>query len=161
MDLFGNKARVEIERKYLVVGEGWRGLGESVAVRQGFLSVGAGSTVRVRRVLDRGYIAVKGPSRGATRAEFEYEIPARDADAMLAGLCEGTVIEKVRHRIPVGDLVWEVDEFGGKNRGLILAEVEVESEDQTISPPSWIGEEVTRDPRYFNAYLARRPFTTW
>ena len=98
---------------------------------------------------------------GATRSEYEYEIPAGDAEEMLDDLCERPIIEKNRYKIPLGDVIWEVDEFLGVNDGLIVAEVELKSEDQAFDKPEWIGAEVTDDPRYFNANLIARPFSTW
>lgn len=151
----------EIERKFLVVGDAWRKLGEATVFRQGYLSTVKERTVRVRIVGDKGYLTVKGLSIGAKRAEFEYEIPAADADAMLNELCELPLIEKTRCKIPVGDLIWEVDEFVGDNEGLIVAEVELSDEDQEIRLPDWIGEEVTDDPRYFNVNLVAHPYKNW
>ena len=160
--MYGDKARIEIERKFLIKDESWRNeIGDSTKVRQGFLSIDQKATVRVRRVLDLGVITVKGITEGISRSEFEYEIPKVDADEMLETLCLGTVIEKVRHRILRDDLVWEIDEFLGGNMGLILAELELRSEDQDFERPSWLGEEVSYDPRYFNAYMATKPHSEW
>ena len=103
----------------------------------------------------------KGVSVGAARKEYEYEIPPADADEMIDRLCEKPIVEKNRYRIPVGDVTWEVDEFLGINEGLVVAEVELHSEDQSFDKPDWIGEEVTGDPKYFNANLVARPFSTW
>jgi adenylate cyclase len=150
----------EIERKFLVRGEEWRALAVGVRYRQGYLSTVKERTVRVRTVGERGYLTVKGITVGATRKEFEYEIPAADAAALLE-LCEQPLVEKVRYRIPAGGLTWEVDEFEGVNRGLIVAECELASEDQRIELPPWIGAEVTGDPRYFNSNLIAHPFTAW
>jgi adenylate cyclase len=150
----------EIERKYLVRGEAWRELAPGLRYRQGYLSTVKERTVRVRTVGDHGYLTVKGVTIGATRREFEYEIPGGDAVSLLE-LCEQPLVEKVRYRIPFGGLTWEVDEFEGVNRGLIVAECELSSEDQRIDLPPWIGEEVTGDPRYFNSNLIANPFTTW
>ena len=160
--MYGDKARVEIERKFLIKDDSWRaGIGDSTEVRQGFLSFDEHATVRVRRVLDIGVITVKGKTQGISRSEFEYQIPKQDADEMLDTLCRGVVIDKTRHRIFVGDLVWEVDEFHGANQGLILAEIELASEDQEFDRPSWLGKEVSYDIKYFNSYLARHPFSSW
>ncbi len=150
----------EIERKFLVRGEAWRALASGVRYRQGYLSTVKERTVRVRTVGERGYLTVKGITVGATRKEFEYEIPAADAAALLE-LCEQPLVEKVRYRIPADGLTWEVDEFEGVNRGLIVAECELASEEQRIELPPWIGAEVTGDPRYFNSNLIAHPFTTW
>jgi adenylate cyclase len=151
----------EIERKFLVKAEAWRKPADGVRYRQGYLSTVKERTVRVRTAGDKGYITVKGVTVGATRAEYEYEIPQLDANEMLDRLCERPLIEKTRYRIPRDGVVWEVDEFEGENRGLITAEVELKREDQKVSIPDWVGEEVTKDPRYFNANLVAHPFTRW
>jgi len=150
----------EIERKYLVRGDAWRKLAEGVRYRQGYLSTVKERTVRVRTVDDRGYLTIKGVTVGATRKEFEYDIPAGDA-VLLLEMCEQPLVEKVRYKIPSGGLTWEVDEFEGANQGLIVAECELSSEDQRIELPPWIGEEVTADPRYFNSNLIAHPFSKW
>jgi CYTH domain-containing protein len=131
-----------------------------VRYRQGYLSTVKERTVRVRTVDDRGYLTIKGVTVGATRKEFEYDIPADDA-VLLLELCEQPLVEKVRYKIPFGGLTWEVDEFEGVNQGLVVAECELSSEDQRIESPPWIGEEVTGDPRYFNSNLIAHPFTKW
>jgi len=150
----------EIERKNLVRGDDWRKLAPGVRYRQGYLSTVKERTVRVRTVGPHGYLTVKGLTVGATRREFEYPIPAADAETLLE-MCEQPLVEKVRYAIPLGSLVWEVDEFEGVNRGLIVAECELKSEDQRIDLPAWIGEEVTGDPRYFNSNLIAHPFSKW
>jgi adenylate cyclase len=129
--------------------------------RQGYLSTVKERTVRVRTAGDKGYITVKGISVGATRSEYEYEVPLADANEMLDRLCECPLIEKIRYRIPTGDLTWEVDEFEGENRGLITAEVELTTESQAVPLPDWIGAEVTGDSRYFNSNLVAHPFSQW
>jgi len=151
----------EIERKFLVAGEAWRALAEGTRYRQGYLSTVKERTVRVRTIGDKGFLTIKGLSRGATRSEYEYEIPAADAEEMLDELCEKPIIEKNRYKIPLEGVTWEVDEFFGVNAGLIVAEVELQSEDQAFAKPEWIGEEVTDDPKYFNANLIARPYSTW
>lgn len=151
----------EIERKFLVAGDAWRALAPGVAYRQGYLNSAKERTVRIRTVGERAYLTVKGPSVGATRAEYEYEIPPADCNAMLDTLAERPLIEKTRYKIPYGGLTWEVDEFFGDNAGLVVAEVELGSEGQAFEKPAWIGQEVTGDPRYFNSNLIKRPFTTW
>jgi CYTH domain-containing protein len=151
----------EIERKFLVAGEDWRALARGTRYRQGYLSTVKERTVRVRTIDDKGFLTVKGITVGATRSEYEYEIPAADADEMLDDLCQKPIIKKNRYKIALGDVTWEVDEFLGVNDGLIVAEVELQSEDQPFPKPDWIGEEVTDDPRYFNANLVTRPFSTW
>ena len=151
----------EIERKFLVAGEDWRSLAPGTRYRQGYLSTVKERTVRVRTIDDKGYLTVKGISVGATRSEYEYEIPAAEAEEMLDELCEQPIIEKNRYKIPLGGVTWEVDEFLGVNQGLIVAEVELQSEDQAFAKPNWIGEEVTEDPKYFNANLIVQPFSPW
>ena len=151
----------EIERKFLVKGNSWRGLAEGKHYRQGYLSTVKERTVRVRTAGEKGYITVKGISTGASRSEYEYEIPTSDANEMLDKLCERPLIEKTRYRIPQDGLVWEIDEFEGDNRGLVTAEIELKDEKQSVQLPDWIEKEVTDDPRYFNANLVAKPFTTW
>lgn len=151
----------EIERKFLVKDNSWRSNLEGKAYRQGYLSTVKERTVRIRAAGDQAFITIKGVSSGATRSEYEYEIPVQDGNEMLDQLCERPLIEKTRYRIPYDDLVWEVDEFAGENRGLVLAEVELKDEGQEISPPRWIGREVTDDPRYFNVNLVEHPFSRW
>jgi len=151
----------EIERKFLVRGDGWRALAQPVRCRQGYLSIVPERTVRVRAMGGKGYLTIKGVMTGVTRAEYEYEIPAADAERMLTDLCEKPLIEKSRSRISLGGIDWEVDEFSGDNRGLVLAEVELVSADQVIAKPAWVGAEVSGDPRYFNSNLSQKPFTRW
>lgn len=151
----------EIERKFLVSGNTWRGQEVGKSYRQGYLSTVKERTVRVRTAGDKGFITVKGVSIGATRSEYEYEIPLADASEMLDRLCERPLIEKTRYRIPHEGLVWEIDEFEGDNRGLITAEVELKDEHQSVALPSWTGREVTGDPRYFNSNLVAKPFSKW
>lgn len=150
----------EIERKFLVVGEGWRGLGEATLYRQGYLNSAKERTVRVRVAASEGFLTIKGRNVGAERPEFEYSIPLADAEQLLE-LCEGPLIEKWRTKAEVAGLVWEIDEFIGDNAGLIVAEVELEREDQVVVCPEWVGEEVTEDTRYYNSSLARRPYSKW
>ena len=152
---------VEIERKFLLVGDAWRKLGEPVLLRQGYLSSHPDRTVRVRIEGDQGTMTIKGRSVGASRGEWEYPIPLLDANELLDRLCEQPIIEKYLRRIPVGGHVWEVDEFLGANQGLVVAEIELDSEGQQFDKPEWIGAEVTDDPRYFNSSLIRNPYSTW
>ncbi len=150
---------LEIERKFLVTGDEWRNA-EGVVLRQGYLSTHPERTVRVRTEGDKAKLTIKGITRGATRAEYEYDIPPEDA-AELLRLCEPPLIEKVRRRLEHDGLVWEVDEFLGDNQGLVIAEVELDREDRSLTKPPWVGEEVTHDPRYYNASLVANPFTKW
>lgn len=152
---------IEIERKFLVNGDRWKSLGEGVLLRQGYLSSAPERVVRVRVEGESAMLTIKGRSVGATRNEWEYPIPIADAQALLDGLCERPIIEKYRYRIAHDGMMWEVDEFLGENAGLVVAEIELASEDQAFAKPEWVGEEVTHDPRYFNANLLRHPFSTW
>jgi adenylate cyclase len=117
-------------------------------------------SVRVRVAGTRGLLTVKGKTRGLARDEFEYEIPVEDARAMLATLA-GPAVTKLRYEVPVGPHTWEVDVFQGDNEGLVVAEIELTSEDEAFERPSWVGEEVTRDARYLNTNLAAQPFRSW
>lgn len=151
----------EIERKFLVVGDAWRGLGTATPLRQGYLAAHPGPTVRVRLAGGAAWLTIKSPNLGAVRSEFEYPIPPADACEMLDTLCLKPLLEKNRTRIPIGEVTWEVDEFFGENLGLVVAEVELQSEDQPVALPGWIGQEVTGDPRYFNSSLLTLPFCRW
>jgi len=151
----------EIERKFLLTGDTWRSLAKGTKYRQGYLNSAKKRIVRVRTIDDRGYLTIKGITTGATRVEYEYDIPENDATAMLNDLCEKPIIEKNRYKIEFAGLVWEVDEFFGENQGLIVAEVELEREEQSFDKPEWIGDEVTGDPKYFNSNLILNPFTKW
>lgn len=152
---------IEIERKFLVNGNAWKSLGEGVLLRQGYLSSAPERVVRVRVEGESAMLTIKGRSTGATRNEWEYPIPLADAQALLDSLCERPIIEKHRYRIAYDGMIWEVDEFLGENVGLVVAEIELASEEQVFAKPEWVGEEVTHDPRYFNANLLRHPFSTW
>lgn len=152
---------VEIERKFLVRDERWRALGTGVAMRQGYLSSHPDRVVRVRIEGDAAMLTIKGRSVGASRGEWEYPIPLADAEQFLASLCEQPLIEKTRYRIEHEGMVWEVDEFFGANVGLVVAEIELEAEDQPFSRPDWLGAEVTDDARYYNANLISHPFSEW
>ncbi|MDO8048652.1 CYTH domain-containing protein [Janthinobacterium sp. SUN211] len=152
---------IEIERKFLLAGDAWRGLGQSVLLRQGYLSSARERVVRVRIEGEQAMLTIKGANVGATRGEWEYPIPLADAAELLDGLCEQPLIEKVRHRIEHAGMVWEVDEFLGANAGLVVAEIELASEDQLFEKPDWIGAEVSGDARYYNANLIRHPFSQW
>ncbi|MBT8374143.1 MAG: CYTH domain-containing protein [Deltaproteobacteria bacterium] len=152
---------IEIERKFLLLNDTWRSLAKGTKYRQGYLNSTKERTVRVRTIDDSGYLTIKGPSKGATRVEYEYDIPEKDATAMLDDLCERPIIEKNRYKIDFAGLIWEVDEFFGENRGLVVAEVELESEGQRFEKPDWIGDEVTGDPKYFNSNLVINPYIKW
>ena len=154
----------EIERKFLVRGDEWR-TDHPKRYRQGYLTRDRERSVRVRLIEDeageRGFLTIKGVSRGAARAEYEYAIPPADAREMLDSLCLHPLIEKDRHRVNYGGLLWEIDEFFGDNAGLIVAEVELKSENQEVPLPPWIDREVTGNPSYFNANLSSHPYSEW
>lgn len=151
----------EIERKFLVRGDGWRKAREAVACRQGYLCRGAEVAVRVRVMDGVGTITIKSAAAGFTRDEFEYGIPLADAEYLLDSVCVGRTIEKTRHYVEHEGLTWEVDEFRGQNEGLVVAEVELESESQPVVLPPWVGLEVSSDPRYLNSELCVKPYRDW
>lgn len=152
---------VEIERKFLVQGDGWRRGAIGVPYRQGYLLADGDRTIRVRVAGDRGYLTIKGPMQGISRSEYEYPIPLAEAEEMLASLCQGFVVEKQRYRVEHGDHCWEVDEFHGSNQGLIVAEIELSDPEEVFALPDWVGAEVSHDRRYGNAYLSFAPYSTW
>jgi CYTH domain-containing protein len=153
---------LEIERKFLLVGESWRSqvVGEPKRLSQGYLCADIHKSVRVRIAGNHATLTVKGSRSGITRLEMQYAIPVADAERMLA-FCPSPLIDKTRHIAMHEGMKWEVDIFHGENEGLRVAEVELESEDQAISLPEWAGEEVSRDPRYYNSQLAQEPFSMW
>lgn len=152
----------EIERKFLVTNDTWRP--QVVArshYRQGYLANTARCSVRVRVAGDRGSLNIKSATLDIVRTEFEYAIPKQEAEEMLAGFCEGELIEKMRHFVRYGGFTWEIDVFEGANQGLILAEIELEHEEAEFALPPWAGAEVSDDPRYYNVYLAHHPYSQW
>ncbi len=150
----------EIERKFLVKPELFPKSGSDIIIKQGYLSVDPDRVVRIRREGNKAWITIKGRVEGITRPEFEYRIPVADAEELFR-LVLPHPIEKIRHRVVFEGIRWEVDEFLGNNKGLLLAEVELEKEDQPYSHPEWLGEEVTNDPRYYNARLSQKPYSDW
>lgn len=147
---------LEIERKFLVRSDAWReGADQGRAILQGYLSSNAKATVRVR-IFDgqRAVLTLKGAARGLSRAEYEYDIPIADARELM-DMARPHIIEKRRHEVPFGGLTWEIDVFAGKHAGLVLAEVELETEEQAVALPDWVGREVSDDGRYYNASLSR------
>jgi adenylate cyclase len=152
---------IEIERKFLVQGDAWRAAGRPVLLRQGYLCSHPERVVRVRIEDGAARMTIKGRSVGASRGEWEYPIPLADAEVFLEQLCEQPIIEKYRRRVEAGALVWEVDEFLGVNAGLVVAEIELDHEDQVFAKPDWVGAEVTHDARYFNSNLIRHPYSRW
>lgn len=152
---------VEIERKFLVTSGCWRaGATSSRRIVQGYLASDPARSVRIRIAGDEAWLTIKGAATGISRAEFEYPVPAADAGEMLA-LCLPGVIEKIRHLVPHHNQLWEIDEFLGDNAGLIIAEIELDAPDQAIAHPPWAGRDVTHDPRYLNANLAKHPYRQW
>ncbi len=152
---------VEIERKFLVTDTAWRSAADSgTALKQGYIPA-QGATVRVRIAGTRGFITIKGKTIGLSRSEYEYEIPFADAREMLCALCRQPVISKVRYRVPYKGHIWEIDVFEDANEGLIVAEIELGSPEESFALPPWIGTEVTQDSRYRNSRLAEHPFTQW
>jgi adenylate cyclase len=154
---------IEIERKFLVSSDAFKNDAlRKNHIAQGYLNSAPDRAVRVRIKGDTGYLTIKGKSNetGLSRFEWEKEIPLADAKALLL-LCEKGIIEKNRYEVPVGKHLFEVDEFFGENEGLLLAEVELQSESEFFEKPHWLGEEVTQDQRYYNSYLSKNPFTSW
>jgi adenylate cyclase len=151
----------EIERKFLVKSTEYRNLAEPITFRQGYISRVPGKIVRVRLAGEQGFITIKGISTGYERDEFEYEIPPVDARQILDKLCEKPLIEKTRRTINHKDKIWIVDEFEGENEGLVVAEIELNSTDETFEKPVWLGCEVTSNPRYYNSHLVVNPYKDW
>jgi adenylate cyclase len=154
---------IEIERKFLVSSDAFKNDAlRKNHIAQGYLNSAPERTVRVRIKGDTGYLTIKGKSNesGLSRFEWEKEIPLEEAKALLL-LCEKGVIEKTRYEIPLGHHLFEVDEFVGENEGLIIAEVELQSENEIFEKPIWLGKEVSHDERYYNSYLSQHPFTSW
>jgi adenylate cyclase len=149
----------EIERKFLVQGTQWRNE-TGTRIKQGYLNRDKARTVRVRVRGDQAFLTVKGLTQGASRAEFEYEIPLADAEELLK-LSDGPLIEKTRYVVVHDGSKWEVDEFQGDNSDLVVAEIELRSKDEQFSRPAWLGREVTDDNRYYNSSLASHPYRDW
>jgi CYTH domain-containing protein len=152
---------IEIERKFLIKSDEWRNSDNGTNYKQGYISTDNERTVRIRISETMAYLTIKGKSESAKRLEYEYEIPVEDAEEMLNKLCKKPIIEKVRYKINYRGLTWEVDEFFGDNKGLILAEVELNNEYQKVDIPDWVGKEVTGDPKYYNANLIQNPYKNW
>ena len=153
---------VEIEHKFLVSDEGWRAeISRSVVFRQGYLSSDPGCSVRVRIGGDEARLNIKSATIGVRRSEFEYAIPAGDASQILDELCAGPLVEKTRHFVRFAGREWEIDEFAGDNAGLVVAEIELEDEDEGFERPPWVGADVSGEPRYYNQRLAEYPYTRW
>jgi adenylate cyclase len=151
----------EIERKFRVANDDWRAMAtSSSSLKQGYLSSSAEATVRVRLEDNLGTLTIKSKTKGITRNEFEYAIPVQEAKELLM-LCREPLIEKTRYRIPHENHTWEIDVFEGDNDGLIIAEIELTSEDDYFAKPQWLGEEVSGDSRYYNSNLATHPYVKW
>jgi len=150
----------EIERKFKVNSLEWLIQGSGERLQQGYLSTDPERTVRVRVVGERAWLTIKGRTVGASRPEFEYDLPTSEARQLLE-LCLLPLIDKTRYRVPFAGHTWEVDVFHGANAGLVIAEVELDREDEAVQRPAWLGEEVTGDPAYYNSSLIRRPYDTW
>ena len=156
-----NVMATEIERKFLVINNDYKQQSSPEYYKQGFLSTEKSHIVRVRIANDIGYITIKGISRGASRSEYEYEIPVKDAAEMLDTLCHKPLIEKYRYKVQFSNHIWEIDEFLTDNAGLVIAEIELCDENEAFDMPDWIGEEVTDDARYYNSNLITNPFNKW
>lgn len=151
----------EIERKFLVTSDKWKGNVQGVLYRQAYLSIEPERTVRVRLEGEAGKLTIKGIKENGAGDEFEYDIPGDEAVYLIDHICLKPVIEKMRYKINLHGNIWEVDEFFGENLGLVLAEIELNSVDQKFDRPDWIGEDVTEEPKYKNASLVKYPFNRW
>ncbi len=156
---------IEIERKFLVLDDSWKKeVIRRISIRQGYVQCENHATVRVRIADHEAYLTIKSPRgiSGLTRTEFNYPIPAEDADVLLKSVCSQGLVEKFRNIVPAGNgLIWEIDEFAGANTGLVMAELELPSPDTPFERPSWLGKEVTDDYRYYNSNLVAHPYTDW
>ncbi len=152
---------VEIERKFLLNSDEWRSKSDDgKSIKQGYLNSHAERTVRVRTIGEKGFLTIKGKNKGTTRLEYEYEIPKQEALELL-NLCEKPIIEKTRFVVRENGNTWEVDEFEGDNKGLMVAEIELETEHQEVKIPDWAGREVSHDKKYYNASLIKNPYKNW
>ena len=156
-----NSKRLEIERKFLVKSSDWLTEHKGIAYKQGYLSTEASRTVRIRLEGEKGILTIKGKKKGIAGIEFEYRIPKGDAEYLLKNICRKPIIEKTRYKIKFGGFIWEVDIFNGENKGLKLAEIELQSVNQEFKIPDWVGEEVTHDRRFRNANLVSNPYSNW
>lgn len=150
----------EIERKFLVEFDKLPDLKNGVEIKQGYLSTMKNAAVRVRLKGERAYLTIKGEITGITCSEFEYEIPTSDADQIISEMC-GEIINKTRYEIPYQGHIWELDIFHESNSGLVIVEIELQSENETFKPPTWLGKEVTGQSKYYNSNLSKQPFTHW
>ncbi len=152
----------EVERKFLISNDDWRiDADVGTRMRQGYLAGTERSSIRVRVAGGQAWLNIKSATLGVERLEYEYAIPAADAEEMLERLCEGPCIEKTRYRVPWGEHTWEVDVFEGDNAGLVVAEIELREPEEPFAKPPWIAAEVSDDPRYYNVCLVRHPYREW
>jgi adenylate cyclase len=152
----------EIERKFLVDDDGWRAeAGPGARMCQGYLASGRRGSVRVRTSGERAWLNIKGVTLGAKRREFEYPVPLDDALTILDKLCDGPLIDKTRYLVEHAGFTWEVDVFEGANSGLVVAEIELPSEETPFERPAWAGREVTAVKRYYNSCLVDHPYSDW
>jgi len=151
---------IEIERKFLIKNENWKPLGNGINIKQGYLSIDPERVVRVRIANDKAFITIKGKPNGIVRTELEYEIPKYEAEIMMR-MCLNFPVEKTRFKEEINNMIWEIDFFEGLNKGLVMAEIEMDDENQKIDLPDWIGEEVSLDRRYYNSYLSMNPYSNW
>lgn len=151
----------EVERKFVVDVSTWQPQAAGVHFKQGYLNSMKERVVRVRIEGERAKLTIKGPNVGVTRSEFEYSIPVDDASLLLDELCEQPLIDKHRHKEVHGGKLWEIDVFHGENEGLVVAEIELASEEEAFEAPAWAVREVSSDPRYFNSNLLKHPFKSW
>jgi adenylate cyclase len=153
---------IEIERKYLVKSMAWKAQADAgTRLLQGYMANTEKVAVRVRIAGELAWLTLKSASSGIRRLEFEYSLPVADAKQILDEFCLGQVIHKTRYRLPLGGPIWEIDIFHDANEGLVLAEIELENEQESFTLPDWIGQEVSGDKRYYNAYLSRIPYRSW
>ena len=151
---------IEIERKFLISEKKWKPSGEGEKIIQGYLSVDPDRVVRVRVSDEKSFLTIKGKTVGIKRTELEYEI-AKDEGELLIKMCLNYPIEKTRYKEKTGELIWEIDVFEGLNQGLIMAEVELDNENQEIQIPEWVEREVSGEKRFYNSYISSNPFSTW
>ena len=153
---------IEIERKFLLRDARWRAqIARSEVMRQGYLAGSEHCSIRIRLTDQDARLNIKSATLGITRTEFEYVVPAADAEIMLATLCGTRTLEKTRHYVHHEGHHWEVDEFHGANAGLVVAELELSAADESFARPAWLGEEVSDDPRYYNSCLVEHPYSGW
>lgn len=153
---------IEIERKFLVRNNEWRTqVSQGIFYRQGYMSSTPACSIRVRSGGGKGFLNLKSATLGVTRKEYEYPIPEQEANEMLDLFCERPLIEKTRYHVEHAGHTWEVDVFAGDNEGLIVAEIELDDADEVFELPSWAGEEVSHDPRYYNVCLVKHPYKDW